>query len=316
MRRLIIDTDTASDDAVAIMMALAHPGVRVEAITVVAGNVALAQASANARFAVELCGAEVPAYEGCDRPWLRAPAPADWFHGADGMGDVGYPAALAAPAPGHAAAELARRFAASPGEIELVTIGPLTNVATALALDPAMAANVKRCWVMGGAACTHGNVTAAAEYNVWCDPEAAARVLDSGMDLVMLGWELSCGAATLDAAEMDAVRALGTRRAEVAMDCNRTAFEAATRLQGQGGLALADPVAMAVVLDGSIATERSRHRVDVALGGELVRGMSVVDRLGTSGREPNAEVVFAIDAARWKALLRASLSPGAGPGPG
>ena len=308
MRRLIIDTDTASDDAVAIMMALAHPAVRVEAITVVAGNVALAQASINARFTVELSGSDVPVHEGCDRPWLRAPAPADWFHGADGMGDVGYPAPSRAAAPGHAAAELVRRFAAEPGQIELVTIGPLTNVATALALDPAMASNVRRCWVMGGAACTHGNVTAAAEYNVWCDPEAAARVLDSGMDVVMLGWELSCGPATLDATEMDEVRALGTRRAEVAMDCNRTALEAVTRLQGQTGLALADPVAMAVVLDDRIATERSRHRVDVALGDELVRGMTVVDRLGVSGRTPNAEVVFAIDAVRWKALLRESLS--------
>ena len=307
MRRLIIDTDTASDDAVAIMMALAHPGVAVDAITIVAGNVALAQASANARFVVELCGAEVPVHDGCDRPWLRAPAPADWFHGADGMGDVGYPAPSRPAAPGHAAVELARRFAAAPGEIELVTIGPLTNVATALALDPAMASNAKRCWVMGGAACTHGNVTAAAEYNVWCDPEAAARVLDSGMDVVMLGWELSCGAATLDEAEMAELRALGPR-AEVAMDSNRTALEAVRRLQGQDGLALADPVAMAVVLDASVATERSRHRVDVGLADELTRGMTVVDRLNASGREPNAEVVFGIDAARWKALLRASLS--------
>ena len=307
MRRLIIDTDTASDDAVAIMMALAHPDVTVDAITMVAGNVALAQASANARFVVELCGADVPVHDGCDRPWLREPAPADWFHGADGMGDVGYPAPARPPAEGHAAVELARRFAAAPGEIELVTIGPLTNVATALALDPAMATNVKRCWIMGGAACTHGNVTAAAEYNVWCDPEAAARVLDSGMDVVMLGWELSCGAATLDEAEMASLRTLGPR-AEVAMDSNRTALEAVRRLQGQTGLALADPVAMAVVLDASIATERSRHRVDVATGDELTRGMTVVDRLGTSGGEPNAEVVFGIDATRWKALLRASLS--------
>ncbi len=308
MRRLIIDTDTASDDAVALMMAFSRPDVTVEAITMVAGNVALAQASVNARFTVELCGRDVPVHEGCDRPWLREPAPADWFHGADGMGDVGYPAPAAPAAPGHAAAELVNRFSREPGEIELVTLGPLTNVATALALDPAMASHVKRCWIMGGAACTHGNVTAAAEYNIWCDPEAAKKVLDSGMDIVMLGWELSCGAATLDADEMASVRAIGTALAIVAMDANRTAFEAVQRLQGQHGLALADPVAMAVVLDESIATVRSRHRVDVATGDELVRGMTVVDRLGTSGRAANAEVVFEIDAARWKALLRECLS--------
>ena len=307
MRRFIIDTDTASDDAVAIMMALAYPEVVVDAITVVAGNVPLAQASVNARHTLEVCRAEVPVYEGCDRPWLREPATAEWFHGDDGMGNRRYPAPRRAAEREHAVEAILARCRAAPGEITLVTLGPLTNVATALAVDPELASLVEHCYVMGGAACTHGNVTPAAEYNVWCDPEAARRVLRSGMPLTLVGWELSTGDAALSEEEMAAVRAYDTPRARLALESNAVALDAARELQGQRGLALADPVAMAVALDDTIAVERARCFVDVATADETVRGMTVVDRLGVTDAEPNAEVCFAIDVARWKALLGEAL---------
>ena len=307
LRRLIIDTDTASDDAVAIMMALAHTEVIVEAITVVAGNVPLAQASANARFTLETCRADVPVFEGCDRPWLREAATAEWFHGDDGMGNRHYPAPTRAAESEHAVDALVRLCRAQPGTFTLVTLGPLTNIATALAMAPDIASLVEHCYVMGGAACTHGNVTPAAEYNIWCDPEAARRVLHSGMPLTLIGWELSCGEATLSDEEMRRIADYDTPRARLALDSNAVALRAARELQGQTGLALADPVAMAVALDDTIAVERARCFVDVATAEDATRGMTVVDRLGVTDRTPNATVCFRIDPPRWKELLSKSL---------
>ncbi len=161
---------------------------------------------------------------------------------------------------------------------------------------------------MGGAACTHGNVTPAAEYNFWVDPEAAARVFDSGMTITMIGWEHSCGEAALSTDERRDIIALGTDRARIAIESNATSLRAAQTLQGQTGMALADPVAMAVALDPSIAIDISEHAVHIVCGNETGRGQSLVDKLGTSQQEPNARVVFAIDNQRWKALLTKSLA--------
>lgn len=308
MRRLIIDTDTASDDAVAIMMALAHPNVQVDALTIVAGNVNLTQASQNARFVLELCNASVPVYEGCPTPWLQPAAPADWFHGEDGMGNQHYPPPQLPAESMHGVNALTERFKAEPGEIELVTLGPLTNLATALSMEPELASWIKHTWIMGGAANTVGNVTPAAEYNIWCDPEAAQRVVQSGLPMTLLGWELSCDESTLSRTEMDAIRELNNERATVAIDCNAHALQAVEELQGQNGLALADPVAMAVVLDESIATSLEHFYVDVAVGNTNTRGMTIVDKLHVTGHPTNARVCHAIDAARWKSLLTTALS--------
>lgn len=237
MRRFVIDTDTASDDAVAIMMAIAASDVQVEALTIVAGNVTVAQGSINARYILELCNALIPVYEGCDRPLLRTPSTAEWFHGQDGMGDQNYPAPKADAMPEHAVEALLRLFRDSPGEMDLVTLGPLTNIATVLAIEPEFAHWVRHCYIMGGSAATLGNVTPAAEYNFWCDPEAARRVLHSGMNMTLLGWELSCGEATLSDQDMQTILALDNACARIAIDSNRSALIAARKLQGQTGLA-------------------------------------------------------------------------------
>lgn len=307
MRRFVIDTDTASDDAVAIMMAVAATDVQVEALTIVAGNVSVSQGSINARYILELCNAGIPVYEGCDRPLLRPARTADWFHGKDGMGDQNYPAPTTSAMPQHAVETLLRLFRSSPGELELVTLGPLTNIATALAMEPDFAHWVRHCYIMGGSAATLGNVTPAAEYNFWCDPEAARRVLHSGMNMTLLGWELSCGEATLSDQDRQSVLALDNARARTAIESNRSALIAVRTLQGQSGLALADPVAMAVALDPLIATRQSRHFVDIETVGELTRGMSVVDVNHVMGKPANVNVCFAIDNVRWKQLLMHSL---------
>jgi len=311
----IIDTDTASDDAVALLMALRHPDVRVEAITVVAGNVELEQGLRNALYTVELSGADVPVYAGSAAPLVRDLVVAQFFHGRDGLGDQGYPEPAREAAPGDAVDVLVKTIRSNPG-IVLVTLGPLTNVAKALARAPEIAGLVGRCVVMGGAACTVGNVTPAAEYNVWVDPEAARAVFRSGLPIEMVGWELCRGAATLSEEEMDRVRRFGTPVARFAMDCNTSALAAARLQSNEPGLPLPDPVAMAVAIDPSICTGRSLHYVDVETESDLTRGMTVVDHLDVADDERNeplwkplidrgrnANVCWEIDVPKWKELL-------------
>src|SRR5499427_9167695 len=167
----LIDTDVASDDAVAIIMALRAPDVRVVAITTVAGNVDVQQATRNALYTVELCGADVPVYTGAEKPLLRAYQNATWFHGCDGLGELGYPPPKRSPAKLHAVDATIEAVEANPGLV-IVALAPLTNIALAVTRKPDIVSRVGRCVVMGGAPCCEGNVTPAAEYNIWVDPEA------------------------------------------------------------------------------------------------------------------------------------------------
>jgi len=319
-RTFLIDTDTASDDAVALVMALRDPHVVVAAITVVSGNVSVDQGVRNALYTVELCGRDVAVFRGADRPLVREPVRAHFFHGTDGFGDTGYPSPRARAGDAHATEVMIETIRAHPG-IVLVTLGPLTNVALALERAPDIVSHVGRCVVMGGAATTVGNVTPAAEYNFWVDPEAARVVFHSGLPIEMVGWELCRREANLLSDEMDYVRRLDTPLAHFALDCNRTALEANRRQTGDPGLALADPVAMAIALDPTICTQRSRHYVDIETKGELTRGMSVVDALEVTHDErnapvwrllrsrgpANADICWAIDIPRWKRLLYSAL---------
>ncbi len=314
-RKFIIDTDTASDDAVAMLMALRWPDVEVEAITVVSGNVPLAQALTNALYTVELCRAEVPVYRGANRPLLREPSHAEWFHGADGMGDQNYPPPERTAEPTHAVDALIETIKANPG-IVLVTLGPLTNVALAVSRAPEIAAHVSRCVVMGGAACTVGNVTPAAEFNIWVDPEAARIVFHSGLPVEMVGWELCRGDANIRENEIGYIKSLDNPLAHFAVDCNTVAIKANYKQSREIGMALPDPVAMAVALDPAVATRSSKHWVEVETQSDLTRGMTVVDQLGVTedernsplwsslnNRDPNVKVVWEIDIPRWKEML-------------
>src|ERR1700733_11368534 len=172
MRNFLIDTDTASDDAVAIIMALAEPSVRVLGLTTVAGNVDLKQATQNALLTA------------ADKPLNRPHDHAHWFHGKDGLGDHGYPAPKRKAEREPAVDAVLRLAKAEPG-LTLVTLGPLTNIALALERDPELAERIGRCVVMGGAPCCEGNVTPAAEYNIWVDPEAARAVFRSKLNIEM-----------------------------------------------------------------------------------------------------------------------------------
>ncbi|HTX78605.1 MAG TPA: nucleoside hydrolase [Longilinea sp.] len=303
MRKFWIDTDTASDDAVAILMALRWPDVQVEGISIVCGNMPTEQGGKNASYTVELCGAQTPVYLGATSPLLRQASYAYFFHGPDGMGGMNYPLAKRPVEKEHAVDAMIRAFRAASGEITLVTLGPLTNVATALKIAPDLIEKIAMVYMMGGAATTLGNVTPAAEYNIWVDPEAARMVFRSGLPILMVGWEHSRGEAGLDKAERDEIRSFHTRYADFVLDCNRQALETNNKWLGDPHLSLPDPVTMAVALDPTICIQRSRHFVDVETDSELTRGMTVVDELGVLKQPANAEICWAIDAKRWKEML-------------
>ncbi len=318
-RPFLIDTDTASDDAVALIMALLAPDVDVKALTIVSGNVSVEQGTRNALYTLELCGrSNIPVYQGADRPLLREADRAEWFHGADGMGNQHYPEPILQPAAGHGVTALIAKIKANPG-IVLVTLGPLTNIALALAQAPEIVPLVSRCVVMGGTAWSVGNVTPAAEFNVWQDPEAAQIVFRSGLPIEMVGWELCRFAAGLTPAEIDQVRRFNTHLAHFTIDCNRTAMEAIRIQSGVIGLELPDPVAMAVAIDPTICTRSSQHAVDVETQSELTRGMTVIDQLDNASDERNrtlwrpvlergnVTVCWEIDVSRWKSMLYAAL---------
>ena len=315
----MIDTDTASDDAVALIMALQAPGVEVVAITTVAGNVDVEQATRNALYTVELCGAEVPVYRGAAQPLARPHQSATWFHGRDGLGDHSYVPSRRTARPQPAVDAMIAAIEANPGVV-LVTLGPLTNLAQALARSPEIAARVSRAVVMGGNPCCEGNVTPAAEYNLWVDPEAARIVMRSGLPIELIGWHLCRFDAALSPRDIECVLSLNTDRARFAIECNRHAQRAYLEQTGEHGISLPDPVAMAIALDPTLGTRWSEHYVEVETRSELTRGMTVVDRLNIAANERNrdvwatllatghrAKVCWTIDTARWKQALYASL---------
>jgi len=246
---------------------------------------------------------EVPVYKGLAKPLLRPHVDARFFHGEDGMGGLNLPAPMQQPQPKHAVQAIIDTIRSTPGEITLVTLGPLSNIAAALLQEPAIAQQVKEAYVMGGAANVVGNITPAAEYNIWCDPEAARIVFHSGMPVMIIGWEHALGPALVVEADMKWLRALGTPYAAFTLDSNRHALKSCREWLGLDGLSLCDPVAMAVALDRSICTHAEKKYVGVETTSELTRGETVVDRFGVLRQEPNLEVCFAIDAARFKAML-------------
>lgn len=307
MRKFIIDTDTASDDAVALVMALRQPDIDVKAITVVAGNVPLSQAVQNALYTVELCGAAVPVVAGCEKPLLRPLETAQEVHGDDGMGDIGLPLQGRAPTPGHAADRLRSIINQHAGDITLVTLGPLTNVALALLREPELAQSVSACFIMGGIGSGHGNVTPLAEFNIWVDPEAAKIVFESGMPIHMVGWDISWKYATFDAAQASEIRAIGTPLAKFVVDIQATLTDFAIAETGLSGFDLPDPITMAAAIDAGLLDYRDCH-VDITTGDGLARGLTVVDVLGVTGTPPQVKVATRADREAFVALLRRSVS--------
>jgi inosine-uridine nucleoside N-ribohydrolase len=297
---VLIDCDPGHDDAIALLLALASSELELLGVTTVSGNQTVEKTTANALQVLELAGrGDVPVAAGAERPLVRALKVAVDVHGESGLdGPALVPAATTAVA-AHAVDFLAGRLLAAPAPVTLVATGPLTNVALLLARDPEAAARIERIVLMGGAI-AEGNVTPAAEFNVWADPEAAARVFGSGLDVTMIGLDVT-HRALLTAAHAERLRAAGRIGAFVAdLHAFFTRFHGET--YGWDGAPVHDAMAVAHVIRGDLV-RTERRNVEVECGSELCRGRTVVDLWRRTGRAPNAHVGVDVDADGFLALL-------------
>ena len=292
--RVLLDCDPGHDDAIAILLALASPEVDLLGITTVAGNQTLEKTTTNAIRILEFADrTEIPVAAGAYRPLLRDPYVARYVHGESGLDGPDLPPAHGSPVDEHAIDFLASRI---PGTT-LVAVGPLTNVALLLARHPE--ARPERIVLMGGSIGV-GNVTPAAEFNIWADPEAAARVFDSGIDVTMIGLDVT-HEALLTQSDADRLREMGrtgTLVAELWEFYNR--FHSQT--YGFDGSPIHDAVALAHVFRPDLVTTERRH-VAIDCASDLCRGRSVVDLWRRTENEPNAHVGVSIEGRAFIELL-------------
>lgn len=301
---LLIDTDPGIDDALAILMA--HANADVAGLTIAGGNVGLGHTTRNALKLVETIGAETPVFPGSASPLVVAAPDAGFVHGADGFGDTGYINASRMPEEEHAANAIVRLARERPGELTLVALAPLTNLALALKLDPTLPSRIARLVVMGGAATGRGNTHhVPAEFNIGFDPEAAHVVFSAWPMLDLVDWE-ACLRHTFDFEWFEATLAKGDARARFHEAISRKT-RAFNRVRGRPGVVAADALAMAVALDPAIVTKAQTRHVGIETDGTLTRGATVVDWEGRLGTAPNARIVMAVDQARFEALVAASL---------
>jgi inosine-uridine nucleoside N-ribohydrolase len=302
MTRLIVDTDTAGDDVFSLLIALRHPALALEAITVSCGNVAFDQEIENALYTVEVAGraGEVPVYAGCREPLIAEWVGAEHVHGQDGMGDSFFPQAEHRPEPEHAVDELVRRINESPRELTILAQAPLTNLAAAVTRDPSIAEKVAHLYVMGGGV---GNITPAAEYNFYVDPEAAKIVLNAGFPLTLFTWSLTRTHGVFDGGKLETIAGLGTPLADFFGSVNRKAREFDDKVNHLGGSTHPDSMVCAAIAEPSLVLTTEEAVVDVETSGELTRGWSLIDTLGRVDREPNATVVTGYDTDGFFELL-------------
>ena len=307
MKRILIDTDPGVDDAHAILMALAHPNVEVVAITTVNGNVGVDKTTANALKILDVANKDIPVFAGCSKPLVSEPYHASYVHGKDGLGDCGIPPSQRTVQTEHAVQALIQLSKEHAGELSLVTIGPLTNVAVAMQLDPDLPKRFEKLVIMAGAIYAKGNTKMCAEFNVYADPEAAQIVLDGWGKLSMLSWETTVAHA-IGPADLDHLLSLGTPKAEFIGKTNQKFLELTkSRLGGQRKLFAPDALAVAAAMEPEIVIKAEEHYVAVELSGQLTRGLTVVDWSNTSQKPANVEIILEVNQQRFLELMEDAL---------
>ncbi len=275
MRKVIIDTDTATDDAIAIIMALKHNNFDVKAITTVAGNVDLQQATQNALYTVELCNKNIPVYKGSSGPIKRKLETSKFFHGKDGLGDTGPYIPKLKEQKENAINKIVSLINSNPNEIEIIAIGPLTNIAKVFDEDPSTINKLKSLYIMGGIGEGKGNITHHAEFNFWVDPDAADLVLNSNIKVHLIAWDTTQIYGYINKENFEELKKINSSLSQFSIDIQQKALQYYKIKYNEYKVDLADPLAMAAFIDSKIVTEYKNCEIKMILNG-LERGKDIV----------------------------------------
>ncbi|MFD0870405.1 Pyrimidine-specific ribonucleoside hydrolase rihB [Chlamydia abortus] len=302
-RKIIIDCDPGHDDAIAILLAAASPKVELIGITTVAGNAEVDKTTINALKVCEIAGLhEVPVAKGAGQPLVRKRETAPDIHGDSGMDGPMLPEPTKTIVEEHAVDFIIRELLQSDGDITLVPTGPLTNIAMALRKEPAIAPKIREIVLMGGG--TFGNWTPAAEFNIYVDAEAAKVVFESGVPIAMFGLDLTHQALATPEVQKR-IREIGNPVSDFVEELLQFFMQTYKEVFGFDGAPIHDACCVAYCIDPSVFTCRKLH-VDIETKGEFTYGMTVVDTLGTTGKEPNAHVALELDIDKfWNLMINA-----------
>lgn len=307
MRRVIIDTDTAGDDTVAILTALHN--FKVEGVTIAGGNVAFNHQVENALYTIGISNPNyyVPVFKGHQSPIIQLPTEnhrtVEEIHGERGMGDLIIEKPKQEVESKHAVDFIIETIKNNPGEIEILTIAPLTNIAMAIKRDPSILNDIKHIWIMGGINNRLGNINAVAEFNFYVDPEAARIVLHSGVPITMVTWDNTLDFGMMYENDLKEIEELNTKGSKFFIDVNMFVKNANREKHGYDATSHPDTLLVAIAADESLMTKSTKYFVDVETGSGVTRGYNLVDKEGDLGEKPNVRVCEEVDSTKFKQHL-------------
>ena len=327
MKKVIIDADTGSDDAVALLMAYRNLAKEnILGVTLVSGNVPLDQAVLNTIYVNELCEVDIPIYKGANKPlnreykevfdsetatnialsYTNESTSAQHVHGVDGLGDIGL-SPVNKEIEAKTADEFYKEVLENETDLEIVTLGPLTNIANMIKKNKGNLDSIKHIYIMGGSSNALGNVTKFAEYNFWVDPEAADIVLNAGIPTTMIGWDPSLYDAMIDINKINEIESLNTKFSKFTNDIQVVLREMMKELLNQDAYDLPDPLAMSVFLDETIISQSVEANVRVDVRDGMTRGGCVIDYMNIEPETHKTRIVQRCNPDKFFELLKSSL---------
>ncbi len=302
---IYIDTDVGTDDAIAILMAFNHPKYQVVGISCVGGNVPIEKVTQNALYLKELMHYDTEVHVGASGPLKRTLDTADFIHGKDGLGDIGIKLSGRTPDSFDAIYDLSKKSEIYNGQLILVTLGPLTNLALCLQKYPEIEKRLKHTYIMGGTYQMPGNVTAVSEFNFWADPEAAHFCIHSGLSKTIIGWDitLSSGHLTLD--ELDELSASNSNIARDIVQMQAIKLKWLKENNQEIVCNLADPLAMSIMMRPDMVVDSDEFYCDVIIAEDEadIRGMLIVDINHLKQKKPNATVILSAKRSIFKECI-------------
>ena len=307
LRKFFIDTDAGTDDAIALIMAMRHPQIDIVGVSTSGGNVPLDCVVQNVLYIRELCDHDAPVYVGAAKPIMRILDTADFIHGKDGLGDIGLDLTGRIPEEGDAQDHLITSLKEHAHELEIICLGPLTNLALIEQREAGILSLAKRIYIMGGLVTLPGNVTPMSEYNIWADPEAAQIVLKTDAQFTMIGWDSTLASSAFSIEEVEEFRDIGTDLATFAADIQKVRIKWMHDNEEEVAVNLADPLAMAVALDPSLIERKEYFIMSVRGGAHEDPYRGFIDAELTSDTKA-VQFIHSVDRDRYAKLLKSSLT--------